>query len=86
MNERREKAIQGKGNGGFTAYGYALKDDRLVIEEYEAEAIRIIYERSANSDLGYGKVARYLNLQGIKKFKDKTVLLIPGGVILYVWY
>lgn len=72
MNGRREKARQGKWNGGFAPYGYALKDNKLVIVEQEAEVIRIIYEKFASSDIGYGKVARYLNLQGIKKIQRKN--------------
>lgn len=38
-----------------------------MIEETEAEAIRIIFDKFANSDIGLGGVAKYLNLQGIKK-------------------
>ncbi len=72
MNGRREKARQGKWNGGFAPYGYALKDNKLVIVEQEAEVIRIIYEKFASSDIGYGKVARYLNLQGIKKIQRQN--------------
>ena len=67
MNGRREKARQGGWNGGFAPYGYYLKDNQLLIEETEAEAIRIIFEKFANSDIGLGGVAKYLNLQGIKK-------------------
>ena len=44
-----------------------LKDNQLLIEETEAEAIRIIFDKFANSDIGLGGVAKYLNLQGIKK-------------------
>ena len=39
-NGRREKARQGGWNGGFAPYGYYLKDNQLLIEETEAEAIR----------------------------------------------
>ena len=67
MNGRREKARQGGWNGGFAPYGYYLKDNQLLIEETEAEAIRIIFDKFANSDVGLGGVAKYLNLQGIKK-------------------
>jgi len=62
MNGRKEKARQGKWNGGFAPYGYALKDNKLVIEEKEAEAIRLIYEKFTSSDIGYGAVAKYMNL------------------------
>ncbi|WP_347497669.1 recombinase family protein [Eubacterium sp. AF19-12LB] len=67
MNGRREKARQGGWNGGFAPYGYYLKDNQLLIEETEAEAIRIIFDKFANSDIVLGGVAKYLNLQGIKK-------------------
>ena len=67
MNGRREKARQGGWNGGFAPYGYYLKENRLYIQETEAEAIRIIFDKFANSNIGLGGVARYLNLQGIKK-------------------
>ena len=67
MNGRREKARQGGWNGGFAPYGYYLKDNQLLIEESEAAAIRIIFEKFAGSDIGYGGIAKYLNLQGIKK-------------------
>ena len=67
MNGRREKARQGGWNGGFAPYGYYLKDNQLLIEETEAEAIRIIFDKFANTDVGLGGVAKYLNLQGIKK-------------------
>lgn len=67
MNGRREKARQGGWNGGFAPYGYYLKDNQLMIEESEAKAIQIIYEKFGNSDIGYGGIAKYLNLQGVKK-------------------
>jgi len=31
------------------------------------EGIRLIYDKFANAGIGYGGVAQYLNLQGIKK-------------------
>lgn len=67
MNGRREKARQGGWNGGFAPYGYYLKDNQLLIEETEAYAIRMIYEKYANSNLGLNGIAKYLNLQGVKK-------------------
>ena len=51
MNGRREKARQGGWNGGFAPYGYYLKDNQLLIEESEAAAIRIIFEKFAGSDI-----------------------------------
>ena len=73
MNGRKEKARQGKWNGGFAPYGYSLerlnnKDKKeLVIAEDEAEAIRIIFDKFVNTDMGVNGIAKYLNLQGISK-------------------
>lgn len=67
MNGRREKARQGGWNGGFAPYGYKLENNKLIIAEDEAETIRIIYDKFINTDMGYNGVAKYLNLQGIKK-------------------
>ena len=44
MEGRIQKAREGRWNGGFAPYGYALKDGVLVINEEEAEAIRIIFD------------------------------------------
>ena len=66
MNGRREKARQGKWNGGPVPYGYTLKDNRLYINEEEAELIRLIFDKYANTTIGYTGIAKYLNLQGIK--------------------
>lgn len=67
MNGRREKARQGGWNGGFAPYGYFLKNNKLLIEETEAIAIRKIFELYTSSEIGLGGVANQLNLQGIRK-------------------
>ena len=72
MNGRKEKARQGGWNGGFAPYGYYLKDKMLFIQEKEAEVIRLIHEKFANTDLGYNGVAQYLNLQGIEKIQRQN--------------
>ncbi len=72
MNGCREKARQGGWNGGFASYGYYLENNQLFIEETEAKAIRIIFEKFGNSDIGLGGVAKYLNLQGIKKIPHQN--------------
>ena len=71
MNGRREKARQGKWNGGPAPYGYSLKDDTLVIEEDEAEIVRTIFDKFVHTNMGYTGIAKYLNLQGIKKMQRK---------------
>jgi len=72
MNGRKEKARQGGWNGGFAPYGYYLKDKMLFIQEEEAEVIRLIYDKFANTSMGYGKVAQYLNLQGVRKIQRQN--------------
>ena len=67
MNGRREKARQGLWNGGPAPYGYTLKDNKLYINEDEAELVRLIYDKYVNTNIGYTGIAKYLNLQGIKK-------------------
>ena len=67
MNGRREKARQGKWNGGPAPYGYSIKNEALQIDEEEAEIVRLIFDKYVNTRMGYGGIAKYLNLQGTKK-------------------
>ena len=67
MNGRREKARQGKWNGGPAPYGYMIKDNMLCVNEDEAELVRLIYDKYVNTNIGYTGIAKYLNMQGIKK-------------------
>jgi site-specific DNA recombinase len=67
MEGRRQKAREGKWNGGFAPYGYALVNGKLEIQEDEAEAVRIIYDKYANTEMGANGIAKYLQQQGIKK-------------------
>lgn len=67
MEGRVQKAREGKWNGGFAPYGYKLENGNLLINNEEAEAIRIIFDRYVNTDMGANGVARYLANHGIKK-------------------
>ena len=67
MEGRKQKAREGRWNGGFAPYGYKLVNGELLIEEDEAEAIRIIFDKFVNTNLGYNGVAKYLKNNGIKK-------------------
>ena len=67
MEGRIQKAREGKWNGGFPPYGYSLKDGQLFIEEAEAEAVRIIFDKYVNTYMGCSGVAHYLEVHGIKK-------------------
>ncbi|MGN0610985.1 MAG: recombinase family protein [Ruminiclostridium sp.] len=59
-------------NGGFAPYGYKLTDGNLVINEQEAEAIRIIYKQYVNTDMGANGIAKYLEEHGIRKIQRQN--------------
>ena len=67
MAGRIQKAENGEWNGGFAPYGYKLVDGKLEIEEAEAEAIRIIFNKFAHTSMGYAGVTKYLRDHCIKK-------------------
>lgn len=67
MEGRIQKARDGKWNGGFAPYGYKIVDGVLEINEEEAEAIRMIFDLYANTDMGANGVAKYLENHGIRK-------------------
>lgn len=72
MSGRQQKAREGLWNGGQVPYGYKKDDDTLAIEETEAVAIRVIFDKYINTDLGYNGIAKYLNRQGIAKIPRKN--------------
>lgn len=67
MEGRMQKAREGKWNGGFAPYGYALVDGKLEINEEEAIAIRTIFDQYVNTDMGSNGIAKYLENHGIQK-------------------
>ncbi len=83
MNGRREKARQGKWNGGPPPYGYMIKDGILQIEEDEAKIVKMVFEMYTTTKIGYTGIAKYLNLQGItkKKRKESDVTIFSGRFI-----
>lgn len=72
MEGRKQKAREGRWNGGFAPYGYKLVDGELVIAEDEAETIYLIYDKFIHTTMGIGKVAAYLNQHGYKKKKRQN--------------
>ena len=67
MAGRIEKAEAGKWNGGFAPYGYMLVDGKLVIDEEEAEIIRLIFDKYVSTGMGYNGVAKWLEENGYQK-------------------
>lgn len=72
MSGRQQKAREGKWNGGFAPYGYKLENGCLVTEPDEVEAIKIIYSKFIETDMGKEGIAKYLNRQGVKKIPRKN--------------
>ncbi len=72
MEGRRQKAREGRWNGGFAPYGYALVDGELVIAEEEAEAVRVIFDKYINTTMGAAKIADWLNQHGYRKIKRQN--------------
>lgn len=72
MEGRKQKAREGRWNGGFAPYGYKLIDGKLEVEEMEAEAIRLIFDKYANTEMGANGIAKYLQQQGIKKIERQN--------------
>lgn len=66
MKGMNETALQCKHTGGCTPLGYDLDEDRhLIINEHEAEAVRIIFQMFADGH-GYTTIINYLNEHGYK--------------------
>ena len=64
--------------GTAKVYGYVKDKGKLVIDETQAEMIRIIFNRYANTSDGLSKVSSYLESKGYKsksgKRLDTTIL------------
>ncbi len=66
MEGRIQKAREGRW-WRLAAYGYRLVDGKLMINEEEAEAIRVIYDQYVDTDIGANGIAKYLENHGIRK-------------------
>lgn len=69
---REQKARSGKWNGGQAPFGYKLvKDEKgkshLVIDEEEAEIVRIIFDAYTKTSKGTHSISRELNAKGYRK-------------------
>lgn len=72
MEGRKQKARDGKWNGGFAPYGYKLVDGKLEIAEDEKALIQEIFNLYVKERLGVNGVARRLNEKGITKKKRQN--------------
>lgn len=71
MEGRRQKAREGKWNGGLAPFGYRQdkENDSLIIEPNEAEIVRLVYEKYSNEGMGVAAICKYLNQHGYMKEK-----------------
>ena len=67
MEGRRQKAREGKWNGGMAPYGYKLVNGFLEKVPEEAEIIKFIFDKYAYSNMGAGQIAKALNNKGVIK-------------------
>ena len=56
----------------FAPYGYTLEKGKLYVNEEEAEAIRIIFDKYVHTDMGANGLARYLANHGIGKIQRQN--------------
>lgn len=77
MEGRKQKAREGKWNGGQAPLGYTLdsKNSTLIINPEEAALIKLIYEKYLYEDMGLDTIANYLNDRGYRKRKSKKTEL-----------
>jgi site-specific DNA recombinase len=71
MKGMRENAYMAKHNGGKPPLGYDVKNGDYIINESEAEIVRLIFSMRANGD-GYSEILDALNLHGYKTKAGNT--------------
>lgn len=88
MEGRRQKAREGKWNGGQAPFGYDLdsKNSTLTVNEEEAAIVRIIFDKFINEEAGADSIANYLNQHGYskKKVKGNELNYFARGLIIKI--
>ena len=88
MEGRKQKAREGKWNGGQVPFGYDLdsKNSTLVVNEEEAEIVRIIYDKFVHTDMGADAICNYLNQRGYtkKKVRGHELNYFARGLIMKI--
>lgn len=74
MEGRKQKAREGKWNGGQAPFGYSLdsKKGMLLVNPKEAEIVKIIYDKFVNEGMGADSISNYLNQHGYVKTKQRS--------------
>ena len=66
MEGRKQKAREGKWNGGFAPYGYKLVNGELQIcRGRSREVIRLIFDKFIHTNMGMSAIASWLNQRWI---------------------
>ena len=88
MEGRKQKAREGKWNGGQAPFGYDLdsRNSTLVVNEEEAEIVRIIYDKFVHTDMGADAICNYLNQRGYtkKKVRGNELNYFARGLIMKI--
>ena len=88
MEGRKQKAREGKWNGGQAPFGYDLdsRNSTLVVNEEEAEIVRIIYDKFVHTDMGADVICNYLNQRGYtkKKVRGHELNYFARGLIMKI--
>ena len=88
MEGRKQKAREGKWNGGQAPFGYDLdsKNSTLVMNEEEAEIVRIIYDKFVHTDMWADAICNYLNQRGYtkKKVRGHELNYFARGLIMKI--
>ena len=73
MEGRKQKAREGKWNGGLAPFGYDLdsKNGTLIVNPEESEIVRIIFQKFVNGGMGTQSISNYLNQHGYEKKKNR---------------
>ena len=77
MEGRKQKAREGKWNGGQAPFGYTLdsKNSTLIVDPEEAEIVRLIFDKFVHTEMGADTICDYLNQHGYtkKRVRDQEV-------------
>lgn len=70
MKGLKENAYQAKFNGGYAPFGFEIKDSRYVVNEYESQGVKVIYDMYLQGK-GYKDILSALQLSGYKTRQGK---------------
>lgn len=88
MEGRKQKAREGKWNGGQAPFGYSLdaQSSSLEVNPEEAEIVKIIFDKFVYSDMGADSIANFLNEHGYEKskYREHELNYFSRGLIIKI--